>query len=432
MIEVESNYTFSQALREASRCLQCFDPPCTEACPAGIVIPRFIRMIKSTNLRGAGEVVRSSNPMASSCGVACPGEQLCATACARAEIDEAIEIRRLHRFVTEEEDTVAPRRPMKAPLGESRVAIVGAGPAGLACAAELHRKGIQVTLYDARDRVGGVLSSTIPLYRFPEKVVRRDVSWILEGDRGIDLRVRTYVDDVEALAVGFDAVFVATGLVAGGAGFPGTRLKGVSTGEEFLGRCREKGYKNKIGAEIVVVGGGNVAIDAAMAGVRCGEVSSRKPRVRIFYRRTRAEMPAWKREVREAERLGVTVHFLVLTDGFGGQRGRLTGVRYRRATLGSVDRSGRPSPVPIPGSEAAMTCDQAILAIGQKLDDRPIRGLPTTDGGLLKVNPRTQKVRGKIYAGGDATSLNQTIVAAVRDGKRAADAITASLGVRRS
>jgi glutamate synthase (NADPH/NADH) small chain len=438
-IEVESTYTRSQAMQEASRCLQCFDPPCTKACPAEIVIPRFIRMIRSTNIQGASEVIRSSNPMAMSCGFACPGEQLCETACIRQEIDHSVEIRRLHRFATEQEAAAETRRPAFAALkGKSvgkgqggRVAIVGAGPAGLACAFALRRHGIPVTVFERRDRLGGVLSSTIPRYRFPDQAVKSDASWIRRGDPGIDLRLRTPVDDVEGLARTYDAVFIGTGLGSMEGSVPGTELKGVVTGEEFLSKCRRRRYRNPIGDEIVVIGGGNVAIDAALGAIRCGEVQSQKPRVQILYRRTRAEMPAWEREVSEAEKLGVIAQFLVLPVAFVGQGRRLTGIRLCRVSLGTPDASGRPSPVAIDGSDFVLPCDQAILAIGQRIDRGPLGNLPLTREGLLKISPRTQRVRDNIYAGGDASGPDQTIVAAVRDGKRAARAITAQLDVRR-
>ncbi len=509
----EHAFTFSQAVSEAWRCLQCFDPPCTQACPAGIVIPRFIRMIRSWNIEGAAEVVRSSNPMAMSCGLACPDEQLCASACTRAEIDRPVEIRRLHQFVTEQSDVTRPRPPKVAPCVEGRrIAIVGAGPAGLACAFELRRVGLSVTLFEKRDRLGGVLSNTIPLYRFSEGAVLQDARWSLglplrrshsrakkaRTDKSqasadvtlrasVDVRLRTEATDVETLAKEFDAVFIATGISgstsAAAAVKPGTasgapevsptspaippteletasarhgavslplplegiHLKGVCAAEDFLERCRRVRYRNTIGSDVVVIGGGNVAVDAALAAVQCGEMRSAagplratarrgqitaKPRVHILYRRTRAQMPAWERELQEAECAGVVIHFLVSPVALVGKRGRLTGIKLGKTTLGPEDASGRPRPVPLPGSEFIMPCDQAILATGMRLDRGPLGTLPITKHGLLRANPRTRRVRGNIFAGGDAAGAEQSIVAAVRDGKLAARAIAASLGVK--
>ena len=479
----EHAFTFSQAVREAWRCLQCFDPPCTQACPAGIVIPRFIRMIRSWSTEGAAEVVRSSNPMAMSCGLACPAEQLCASACTRAEIDRPVDIRRLHRFVTEQSDITRPRSPKVAPCVEGRrIAIVGAGPAGLACAFELRRGGLSVTLFEKRVRLGGVLSSTIPLYRFSEGAVLQDARWSLglplrrshssakkaRTDKSqasadatlhasVDIRLRTEVMDVDTLANEYNAVFIATGISSITSGvetvtsgtasaqyeatspapsLEGIHLKGVCTAEEFLERCRRTRYRNIIGSDVVVIGGGNVAVDAALAAVQprlvdtqLGQVTAR-PRVHLLYRRTRAQMPAWDRELQEAERAGVVIHFLVSPAAFVGKRGRLTGIKLSKTTLGPEDASGRPSPVPLPGSAFIMPCDQAILATGMRLDRGPLGTLPITKHGFLRAHPRTRRVRGNIFAGGDAVGAEQSIVAAVRDGKLAARAIAASLGVK--
>jgi NADPH-dependent glutamate synthase beta subunit-like oxidoreductase len=444
-IQIEPQLESTQALREASRCLQCFDAPCAKACPAGIVIPRFIRMIRSGNVHGAAEVVRSANPMALSCGIACPDEQLCAAACLRAAIDSPVSIRRLHRFANDHEEDAGPRAPAIAPRTRSRVAVVGGGPSGLACAFELRRRGIAVTLYEGRDRVGGVLSSTIPLYRFPESVIQRDAAWTLGVERkkgrvaggqkdgaAANVKVGTPVADVEALARTYDAVFVAPGLVMQDSEIPGSDLRGVTDAAGFLGRCRKSRYATKVGKDIVVIGGGNVAVDAAMAAVRCGEVAGGPaPRVHILYRRGRVEMPAWEREVSEAERVGVFLHVLAIPVAFEGAKGRLTEVHVCRAALGPEDESGRRSPIPIPGSIYVMPCDTAILATGMRLDRIPLGKLPITREGLIKTDGATRRVRGNIFAGGDVANAAQTIVAAVRDGKLAATAIVEFLGAGR-
>jgi dihydropyrimidine dehydrogenase (NAD+) subunit PreT len=421
---MEPSFLPTEALNEAWRCLQCFDAPCARACPSGIVIPRFIRMIRSGNLRGAAEVVRSANPMAASCGLACPDEQLCAAACLRARIDAPVAIRRLHRYATEIDDATGPRhRRTPSPAG-ARVAIVGAGPAGLSCASELRRFGIRAVVFERRDRVGGVLSSAIPLYRFPETAVGCDLAFAA-GDAGVcEVRLRVEVGSVAKLAAEFEAVFLSTGLAAHGPTIPGAELKGVAEAEEFLESCRRRRYRVAMGTEVVVIGGGNVAIDAAMAAVRCGAAH-----VRILYRRTRVEMPAWEREVIEAERAGVVFQYLVVPVELIGARGRLSGVRLQRAALGPPDASGRPTPAPIAGSDFVLPCANGILALGRRVDRASLDDLPLTRGGFLKVNPRTGQVRGNVYAGGDAAGGEQTIVAAVRDGKRAARAIAAALGV---
>jgi NADPH-dependent glutamate synthase beta subunit-like oxidoreductase len=428
LLQAEAPMNLTQALAEAARCLQCFDPPCTAFCPAGIVIPRFIRMIASGNLVGSAEVVRAANPLALSCGLACPDETLCASACTRAAIDRAVQIRRLHRFATEQGELKPIRRIRTSPTRRTRVAVVGAGPAGLACAAELRRHGIRVTLFEARRSVGGVLASIIPRYRFPDTAIRKDAAWAI-GAGVVELKLGTAVDQVGALADAFDAVFLGPGLAREEITLEGSGLKGVLPAARFLERARSSSGRTPVGRVIMVIGGGNVAVDAAMTVIHCGEVQKRRPRpsVHLLYRRTRASMPAWAREVREAERVGVKLHELVIPLALIGAKGRVTGVRLVQAREGPPDASGRPRPVPVAGSEFTMECDAVITALGLTLDDQPLGGLPVGRNGLLSIAKSTGKLRGRIYAGGDAASPGGTIVTAVRDGKIAAQAIVASL-----
>ncbi len=461
----EPLYDRNQAEREAWRCLQCFDAPCTRACPAGVVVPRFVRMIRSGNLRGAAESVRTANPLARSCGIACPDEQLCGSACVRGRIDGPVAIRRLHRFATETGEARRPRPPRLLPLQDRHVAVVGTGPAGLACAFELRRLGLRVTVFEKSLRIGGVLASTIPSWRFPEEAVRADALFALgptfranstlppgwkaavrlaSGDAPagpeLGLRLDETVTDCSALAAAYDAIFVAPGLSPGRPRIPGSDLDGVDSAEDFLALCRRTGYRNGVGREVAVIGGGNVAIDAAMAVLQCAEkaasrrsagVSSGAPgvRVHVLYRRRREDMPAWPREVRSAEEAGVLFQYLVLPEEFIGGRGKVRGVRLRRASPGAPDAQGRPAPVPIEGSELTLPCDQVLLATGRGLDRSWLGGLPVTPGGLLRTDAKTGRVRGRIYAGGDVASPDPSIVAAVRDGKRAARAIAAELGL---
>jgi dihydropyrimidine dehydrogenase (NAD+) subunit PreT len=422
-LALEPRLRADQAIEEASRCLQCFDPPCAGACPAGIVVPRFIRMIKSGNLSGAAEVVRSANPMVMSCGVACPDEQLCGAACIRGQIDRPIEIRRLHRYATEIGEAEWRRAAMRPTHAAGpRVAIVGAGPAGLSCASVLRRGGARVTLYEAADRPGGVLARTIPLYRFPDRVVKQDIRWISGASFGarLDLKLGAEVRDLKRLAARFDAVLVATGLCDVPAAWEGAALPQVVSAEAFLARCRKSAYRNPVGEEIAVIGGGNVAIDAAMAAVSCG--GPRRRQVHLVYRRSRSEMPAWEREIALAERAGVRFHFLVAPRRFvaasGKGKPRLGGIEMDRVRL--VGGRARPRPVTIPGSAFFFPCDMVILATGQRVEPAILAQLAS-----LRRNE-------KIFVAGDVAGSEQAIVSAVRDGKGAAHEILAWCAARRA
>ena len=451
----EALFSPAEALAAAERCLQCYDAPCQAHCPASIPIPRFIRMVQSSNIRGAAEAIRSANPMAHSCGLACPQDQYCAAACTRAKLDGAVEIRRLHRYATTVDRRGRPLAPRaghatKPDLSSPHVAVVGAGPAGLACAFELAHHGVAVTVLEARRRPGGVLAHSIPLYRFPAGAIQDDVSFVLGRSGGrprtasaaasppaggrIRVLAAQPIEDWRELESRYDAVFLAPGAVARSLDWGGCHLHGISSAITFLERCRARRYQVKVGARVAIVGGGNVAVDAALAAVRCGQewalrrdaglgtTDSPFPDVHLFYRRSRPQMPAWDREVHEAERAGVHLHMLTQPVEFIGRRGRVRSIRFQRIRLGPADRSGRPSPVPIPGSDFQLPFDQVLLATGMELEGGDTR-LPRTRSGWLETRPATGQVKGIFYAGGDATGSDQSIVSAVGDGKRAARAI---------
>ena len=429
----EKVFTESQALYEAGRCLQCYDPPCSQHCPAGIVIPRFIRMIRTGNFRGSAEVVRYANPMALSCGLACPDKTLCASACKRQEIDEPVEIRRLHRFVTEWEERNKPRNPFETQRVRGKVAIVGAGPAGLTCASELRRHGIKVTLFDKHEKAGGVLASVIPSYRIPNSSLKQDVNWALGSGRykmkQVVVQSGKSVSDIDSLMKKFDAVFAAPGLAKHKAQIPGDDLTGVVVAHDWLTLCRRRGYKSRIGREVIVLGGGNVAVDAAIAAVRCGQVSasSPTPNVQILYRRTRPQMPAWESEIKDAEKAGVSINYLIIPLEFQGAGDRLTGLKVCRARLSEMVVKGRPRPVAIPESEFIIPCDQAIMAMGMGVNRDEFTGLIYSKYGFIRSNRKTGLVKENLLTGGDAAGADQTIATAVRDGKTAAETILKQL-----
>jgi NADPH-dependent glutamate synthase beta subunit-like oxidoreductase len=425
---VEDLFTEAQAIHEAAKCLQCYDPPCTKNCPTGIVIPRFIRMIQSGNYRGAAEAIRYANPMALSCGLACPSESLCVSVCNREQIDAPIAIRRLHRFATEWEERNKPRNPMATEKVTGKVAIIGSGPAGLACASELRRYGVKVTVFEKEKIAGGVLAHIIPSYRLGKAELKRDVNWTL-GKTGVKgsakLELGRTITDLDKLSKKYDALFVAPGISDHKAQLPGDDLKGVSIAHEFLTQCRRRNYRNIPGSEVVVLGGGNVAVDAAIAAMRCGQIGQKSPapNVQILYRRTRAQMPAWDSEIRDAEAAGVSINYLIIPLEFVGARGRVTGIKVSRARLSDTVVKGRPRPVAIPDTEFVIPCDQAILAMGMSVDQNNMSGLIYVRRGYVRSNKSTGLVKENIFAGGDAAGADQMIATAVKDAKTAANAI---------
>lgn len=424
------------ALAEAQRCLQCFAPPCQTHCPAALPVARMIRMIRSGNLRGAAETVRAANPMVASCGDACPSECYCAAACTRAELDAPIRIRELHRYATRMGEREAPRPLRYAARSGQRVAVVGGGPAGLTCALELRRQGVDVVLHEARSTLGGVLAHAIPPDRFPDETIAADGRWVavqaIDAPATLEIRLNHRVEEPASLAAEFDAVYVAPGAVARQPRIPGSDLGGVMSAIVFLEACRRRRYRQRVGRRVVVVGGGNVAVDAAMAAVRCGLESGRppRPRVHLVYRRGRRDMPAWEREVRVAEQLGIELQLLAAPIAFRGRAGRVQAVRLQAMRPGPLDATGRPAPEPVPGAERELVCDQVIVATGLELDPRLVR-LPRTRSGWIRAHERTRRVGGMLYAGGDAIGSDQAIVTAVGDGKAAAAAIVAALRRKR-
>jgi NADPH-dependent glutamate synthase beta subunit-like oxidoreductase len=374
--------------------------------------------------------------MVASCGEACPSDRYCAAACTRAELDTPIRIRELHRYATRMGERAAPRPLRHAPRSGQRVAVVGGGPAGLTCALELRRLGVDVVLHEARSTLGGVLAHAIPLDRFPDETIAADGRWVVEraidAPATLEVRLNHPIEEPAELAAVFDAVYIAPGAVPREPRIPGSDLGGVMPAIAFLEACRRRRYRQRVGRRVVVVGGGNVAVDAAMAVVRCGLEGGGavRPRVHLVYRRARRDMPAWEREMREAEELGIELHLLAAPLAFLGHAGRVEAVRLQTMRPGPLDGTGRPAPEPVPGAERELACDQVILATGLELDRRLTR-LPRTRSGWIRAHERTRRVGGMLYAGGDAIGSDQAIVTAVGDGKAAAAAIVAALRRKR-
>lgn len=441
--EVPFGLTPEQARLEASRCLQCKKPACVEGCPVCIDIPGFIRHIAEGDFDAAIRKLKEQTTLPAVCGRVCPQEDQCEKACVLGKKGQPVAIGYLERFAADHEmrkgEVNIP--PLAPPTGK-RVAVVGSGPAGITAAFELAKLGHKVTLFEAFHKPGGVLVYGIPEFRLPKAIVERDVDTLRR--MGVEI-VTNYVvgklDTVdELLRNGYDAVFIGTG--AGLPHFldiPGEQFNGVLSANEFLTRTNlMKAYRPDHATPIrratraVVFGGGNVAMDSARTALRLGAKE-----VYILYRRTKAEMPARIEEVHHAEDEGVRFEFLVApVEILGDERGWVRAVRCIRMRLGEPDKSGRPRPVPIEGSEFEFPCDQIIVAIGNgpnPLVPQTTPDLATSRWGNIVADEATgQTSKPGVFAGGDIVTGAATVIKAMGAGKAAARAIHQYLTSRAS
>jgi len=408
------------AALEADRCLECggvhAPAPCALACPADIDVPSFVSAIADGDLQGAAKVIFAENLLGGTCARVCPTELLCEGACVLVhEGRKPIQIGRLQRHAADlalvEGGMVRRRRP---PTG-FRVAVVGAGPAGLACAGELAARGHQVTVYDERVEPGGLVRYAIAPYRQQNHPLPEEADLIRK--LGVRIVLGRKIDRPELFAIAGmnDAVVLAVGMGADSApDLPGDDLEGIWRSLPFIDRLKT-GAPLPIGRSVAVIGGGNTAIDCAREAVRLGA-----EQVTLLYRRTEAEMPAYPQEVLEAREEGVALRWLTAPIRFIG-RNRLEGVECVRMRLGKPDTSGRARPEPVPGSEHVIPAETAIVAIGQKPRPEFAELLEGFDGETGRT-----PVPG-FYAAGDATNGGATVVEAVREGKLAARAVDADL-----
>jgi len=432
--EVALGYTEEQALEEASRCLQCPKPQCVSGCPVGISIPEFIKLLKEKKYEEAIGKIKEKNALPAICGRVCPQEEQCQKVCIMSKVGEPISIGRLERWLADWERSRGNVKAGKdAPPTGKKVAVVGAGPAGLTVAADLAKRGHQVVMFEALHLPGGVLVYGIPEFRLPKSIVRAEVDYIQK--LGADLRLGYLIGRIhtipEMLKTGFDAVFIGTG--AGLPAFmnvPGENLGGIYSSNEFLIRVNlMKSYAFpitdtpiRIGKHVVVIGGGNVAMDSARSALRLGAEE-----VCIVYRRSRQELPARQEEIENAEEEGIVCKFLAAPTKFiGDEKGWVKAMECICMELGPPDESGRRRPVACKGSEFVMDTDTVIVAIGRTpnpIIQSTTEGLQVTKWGTIVTDDQGKTSIDGVYAGGDIVTGEATVISAMGAGKKAAQAI---------
>ncbi|MHB1455480.1 MAG: NADPH-dependent glutamate synthase [Armatimonadota bacterium] len=438
--EVALGYTPEMAVAEAQRCLQCKKMPCVAGCPVEVNIPDFIRLITLEKFDEAIASIKKTNALPAVCGRVCPQEEQCEQTCVLSKREQPIAIGRLERFVADWEaknPPVAVCDVTEAPPPTdkiAKVAVVGAGPAGLTAAGELACMGYDVTIFEALHDAGGVLAYGIPEFRLPRTILKREIEYV--KSLGVKIETNSIVGKLytlrELLNTGYSAIFLGTG--AGLPQFmkiPGENLNGVYSANEYLTRINlMKAYKFpdfttpvRVGSKVAVIGAGNVAMDAARCSLRMGA-----DEVHIVYRRSRTEMPARIEEVENAEEEGVIFDLLTAPIRFiGDDEGFLTAAECIRMELGEPDASGRRRPVPIEGSEFIMEINTAVIAIGQSPNPVVRQSEPdlaTTKWGGIVTDEETgaTSIPG-IYAGGDAVTGAATVITAMGAGKIAARSI---------
>lgn len=431
-LEVATGYTMQMALDEASRCLHCKHKPCVNGCPVNINIPDFIKMITEENFEGAYQVISESSSLPAVCGRVCPQESQCESKCVRGIKTEPVAIGRLERFVADYHNEHSTEKIQKPESNGHKVAVIGSGPSGLTCAGDLAKLGYEVTIFEALHTAGGVLQYGIPEFRLPKAIVNKEVDNL--RDLGVDVETNMVIGRVlsidELMEDGYEAVFIGSG--AGLPRFmniPGENLKGVYSANEFLTRVNlMKAYKEGSTTPIMhakrvaVVGGGNVAMDAARSALRLGAEE-----VNIIYRRSDAELPARAEEVHHAKEEGII--FRTLTNPveiLGDDDDAVTGIKCVEMELGEPDASGRRRPIVKEGSEFTIPMDCVIMSIGTSpnpLIKSTTEGLDTQKWGGIIADEDGLTSRPFVYAGGDAVTGAATVILAMGAGKKAAAAI---------
>lgn len=437
--EVALGYTPEQAMDEAKRCLSCKTRPCVSGCPVEIAIPDFIARVALGDFEGAYDVIAQYSSLPAVCGRVCPQEKQCERECVRGKKGEPVAIGRLERFVADHHNANSDSALQRPEANGLRVAVVGSGPSGLSCAGELARRGYSVTVFEALHVAGGVMVYGIPEFRLPKAIVAREIESL--GALGVEIRTDSVIGRLfsvdELFEQGYSAVYIASG-----AGLPrfmgieGENAKGVYSANEFLTRINlMKAYREDSATplmhakRVAVVGGGNVAMDAARCALRLGA-----EKVYIVYRRSEAEMTARREESEHAAEEGVEFRMLVNPVRiFKDEKGFVSGMECIKMELGEPDASGRRSPVPVEGSEFTLDVDCVVMSIGTSpnpLIKSTTEGLETDRRGCIVVDGDGLTAREMVYAGGDAVTGSATVILAMGAGKRAARAIDKVLSAR--
>ena len=440
--EVALGYQLPDALNECERCLMCVEAACVPGCPVEIDIPGFIQKIIDKDYRGAYDIISDANMLPAICGRVCPQEDQCEGVCPVGVTLEPVAIGRLERWIG---DLAIEKGWANIPYMEAngfRIGIVGSGPAGIACAADMAKAGCDVTIYEAFHKPGGVLRYGIPEFRLPETVIDAEIDNLAK--LGVAIECNTLVGRLFTIEqmieeMGFDAVFIGTG--AGTPrfmGIPGEFLNGVLSANELLTRCNlmragefpDYDTPLHLGRHVAVIGAGNTAMDAMRVSLRLGA-----EKVSCIYRRTVAESPARAEEIEHAEEEGVEFHWLSAPiEILGDQDGNVRGMRCVRMELGEPDESGRRRPVPMEGSEYAFDADMVVYAIGTRAN--PIIGQTSGIGldarGFIETDENLATSMAGVYAGGDIVTGGATVILAMGAGRKAARAMKAYLHIRDS
>ncbi len=434
--EVALGYTAEMAIEEANRCLGCKNPKGVEGCPVNVRIPEFIKKVQEGDFKAAYEIITSTNALPALSGRVCPQESQCECKCVRGIKGEPVAIGRLERFVADWYRENVNAMPEKTPSNGLKVAVVGSGPAGMTAASDLAKKGYSVTMFEALHTAGGVLVYGIPEFRLPKAIVANEIEKLQA--QGVEVMTNMVIGRVltidELFEMGYKAIFVGSG--AGLPMFmniPGESLVGVMSANEYLTRTNlMKAYTEEADTPVIkskavaVVGGGNVAMDAARCAMRLGA-----EHVYVVYRRGEAEMPARAEEKHHAKEEGIEFKTLCNpVEIVGDENGRVCGMKCIRMELGEPDASGRRRPIEVPNSEFMLDVDTVIMSLGTSpnpLLRSTTPGLETNRKGCLIVNENEMTTRDGVFAGGDAVTGAATVILAMGAGKKGAAAIDAYL-----